>query len=437
MKQYRRDLDLIKGIAIIGVVLFHMGLVKSGYLGVDAFFIINGFLLVPSLCKSISHDNFSFLAFIIKRVVRLLPLIILASIVCLLLGFGFMLPDDYENLSQSVIASNLFSQNILSFITVSDYWNAVNDYKPLMHLWYVGILMEFYIILPIILIFSKYVADLLKKDRIWVITIVLSVLTLLSFGMYLSPYVADGNKFYMLPCRFFELSSGGLLSILIGRLGKWETATRKTTQYISLLGLIFCSFVIFSSLLRIDTNVLGTFTPVVGDDTTYDDGMIAPRQILLILTVLSTILICLFVNGNIKYRILEYIGKRSYSIFIWHQILLAFYRYCISDELSFISVILILIFVAVLSEITYRLVEKKVEASKRNAIVFCGLSLIVISGSYLIYNNAGVIRDVPELDIKKGEGKKRMFSDYCDRIYQFDNNFEKNGKINILVCGVS
>ena len=114
---YRSDLDALKGIAIIAVVLFHLGLLKSGYLGVDAFFVINGFLVIPSIIKKIEDKEFSYFDFLKKRIVRLLPLIVLASLVSLLLGVILMLPDDLENLSQSVIASNLMSQNILSAIT--------------------------------------------------------------------------------------------------------------------------------------------------------------------------------------------------------------------------------------------------------------------------------------------------------------------------------
>lgn len=148
---YRYDLDVIKGIAILAVVLFHLGIIKSGYLGVDVFLVVNGFLIVPSVCKNIVIGKFSYLQFLEKRILRLWPMIVLATSVCLLIGYIGMLPDDYENVGESVVASNLFSENILLSITTHDYWNASNDYNPLMHLWYVGILFEFYVLFPIIL----------------------------------------------------------------------------------------------------------------------------------------------------------------------------------------------------------------------------------------------------------------------------------------------
>ncbi len=90
------------------------------------------------------------MGYLASRIVRLLPLVLIACAFSLVLGYWGMLPDDLENLSVSIIASNLMSENILSAITTKNYWDVVNDYKPLMHLWYVGLLLEFYIVYPLI-----------------------------------------------------------------------------------------------------------------------------------------------------------------------------------------------------------------------------------------------------------------------------------------------
>ncbi len=137
---YRPDLDIVKAISIIAVVFYHIGWLETGYLGVDVFFAINGFLIVPSLVEKIASGSFSYTSFLLKRIIRLWPLVLLAAAVCLIVGYVGMLPDDYENLSQSVIASNFMSQNILSAITTKNYWDVSNEFKPLMHFWYIGIL---------------------------------------------------------------------------------------------------------------------------------------------------------------------------------------------------------------------------------------------------------------------------------------------------------
>lgn len=218
MIMYRQDLDALKGIAIIAVVLFHMGLLKSGYLGVDTFFVINGFLVVPSVIRKINQSDFSFFSFMEKRIVRLLPLIVLASAVALGLGYFLMLPDHYENLAQSVVAGNLMSENILSAITTKNYWDVVNEYKPLMHLWYVGILFEFYLVFPILMLCAKNIAKTLKQDeRKWMIN-TLCICCLLSLVLYLLPNVSVGDRFYYLQYRFFEIALGGIISLYIHKL---------------------------------------------------------------------------------------------------------------------------------------------------------------------------------------------------------------------------
>lgn len=150
-RAYRADIDVLKGIAIIAVILFHLGILKSGYLGVDVFLVINGFLIIPSICEKIALGEFSYFSFIKARLLRLWPLVVLLSLACLIVGYIGMLPDDYENLGESIVASNLFSENILLYHTTNDYWNVANDYNPLMHLWYVGVIFEFYLVFPLVI----------------------------------------------------------------------------------------------------------------------------------------------------------------------------------------------------------------------------------------------------------------------------------------------
>ena len=133
-------LDVLKAFAIIAVVLYHSGFITFGYLGVDLFLVINGYFITRSLCKKVigsqSRTGVStYLDFEVSRIVRLLPVLLVAGAVCMALGYWAMLPDDYENLSESVVATNLFGNNILAAITTKNYWDVVNEYKPLIHTW--------------------------------------------------------------------------------------------------------------------------------------------------------------------------------------------------------------------------------------------------------------------------------------------------------------
>ena len=207
-KYYRKDLDILKGFAIIAVVLYHMGLCESGYLGVDIFFVISGFLITPKVVRVISEKKFRYFSFIEKRVARLLPLLLIVMACCLIAGYLTMMPDDYENLSQSVVASSFFSNNILSLITSRDYWALLMEYKPLMHTWYIGILFEYYLVLPLIFLLVYRITN--NKDFYYRNAIItLGGLSLVSFALYLIPSISDGDKFYLLPYLFFEMGVGG------------------------------------------------------------------------------------------------------------------------------------------------------------------------------------------------------------------------------------
>ena len=287
MINYRQDLDVIKGIAIIAVVLFHMGLLKSGYLGVDAFFVINGFLIVPSVIKHIQNSDFSFLDFMKKRIVRLLPLIVIASAIALATGYFLMLPDDYENLSQSVIASNFFSENILEAITTKNYWDQGNGYKPLMQLWYVGILFEFYLLFPILMLATNGIVRRIKKSQQkWMVSI-LAVCTSLSLIFYLLPIFNAADKFYYIPFRFFELGLGGLSGcVLKDKVGVW---VENKQHKLNIAAGVFLTLVVFCSIINIVCGESLNAPVVIGVPISSSNGLPIPAQAALLLTVFLTL----------------------------------------------------------------------------------------------------------------------------------------------------
>ena len=219
-KTYRHDLDLLKGIAILAVVLYHMGITRSGYLGVDAFLVINGFFIVPRVVEQVGTCDFRYFAFLEKRVIRLLPLLLLVSAIVMAVGYWGMYPNDYENLSESVVATSLFSNNILSSITLKNYWNTLNDYKALMHTWYVGVLFEFYVVFPLIPIVVKNIARKWGHDYIKTVVYAIAGFSAVSLVMYLTPAISIGDRFYLLPCRIFEMAVGGLAGLYVARDGK-------------------------------------------------------------------------------------------------------------------------------------------------------------------------------------------------------------------------
>ena len=416
-KFYRDDLDLLKGFAIIAVVLYHMGISSCGYLGVDVFFAINGFLIMPKVIREVADGRFRYLSFLEKRVVRLLPLLLLASACSLLVGYWGMLPDDYENLSSSVVASNFFSNNILAAITTADYWDIVNDYKALMHTWYIGILFEFYLLFPLVVMLVKGLASRCRFSFDRAVSLTVIGLAVASFVCYLNPAASVGDRFYLLHYRFFELAAGGLAGMWLshrqGRLydGRWLSGA----------ALILLLLVINSGLTAV------------------------PKMVLLPLSVGLTVLLLLSVNCRsrlftllIQTEVLCLLGRMSYSLFIWHQPVLAFYRYFVSGELSPVFVLVFLVAVVALSYLSYRWVEQKVKVGLSTRIVTSVAFLLINAAALGIYLHAGVVRDIPELDVSMDSVHRNMHGEYVDRIYAYDRDFPAdNGRLNVLVVGNS
>lgn len=430
---YRTDLDVIKGIAIIAVILFHLGLVKSGYLGVDAFLVINGFLIVPSVLRKIESGDFSYWSFIRKRVMRLWPMVLFATLFCLIIGLIGMLPDDFENLGETIVASNLFSENILLSITTKDYWNVANDYNPLMHLWYVGVLFEFYLLFPVFAIAWKKAFSAKVGGGILLIFLFIA-----SFALYLFPsnieYI-ESLKFYHIPFRIFEFMAGGLVAIALHRL-----KIEKKSWDIGVI--ILLTIILFSSVVYFDPQNIGTdVLKICGADIDVPSYLILPKQVLLVITVLVTST-AIITGGSLptplRCGILEYFGKRSYSLFIWHQVLIAFYRYFISNQITILYLLVFTIVLLVLTELTYQLVEKRFKDDKKTWGLCVLMSLLIMLSGGFVYLNAGVVRDVPELDIYKQDAHRGMHAEYVDRAYDYDKDFlEGSGKIKTLVMGNS
>ena len=412
-------IDVLKAFAIIAVVLYHTGLMTYGYLGVDLFLVIAGYLTTKSLyvkmmtSKTLVEEGKFYIKFELSRIIRLLPPLLVAGIICMLVGFFVMLPDDYENLSQSVIATNGFVNNILSAITTKNYWDISNDYKPLMHTWYVGVVMQFYLVYPILFLFARLNKNDSKKT---LLTIVSTLATISLLVYFVTINIAE--RFYYLPSRFFEFAVGGIAALIYNPnedkpFGKGYVYL----CYVLLLALLFINNEMISAIIRL---VL-----VVG---------------------LSCVLLCsqdVLENRITGNTVFAKIGVASYSIFIWHQILLAFYRYTIASVFTIGSYTIILIGTALMSWLSYKFVEQgalnALKSKSEKAILYTSTALAFLALSAfsgVIFMRAGIVRDVPELYISKNDIHRGMHAEYCDRGYLYDKPFTTD-KIHWYVIGNS
>ena len=417
---YRHDIDILKGLAIIAVFLYHAGYCKSGYLGVDVFLVLSGYLVIPKILCQIGESRFGYFSFLEKRLFRLLPLVLLVSGVVLAIGYWVMLPGDYYYLSEEVVAASVFANNILQSITTQNYWAAIY-HKVLMHTWYLGVLFQFYVLFPLLML-------LLRR---WM-NHTLVVLTLVSLLLYLLPIDTIGDKYYLLPYRFFEISVGGLLAM----------TSRKSPSSLSFLSLGLLLFMIFFGAFTVGERSM-PYNLVGGTNTIRESFL--PREALVLLTVLFTLMFLFFNSEKTRIsmiaqqsRLIAPLGRMSLSIFLWHQPIIAFYRYLYADNLSVVVLIMVATFTLLLSFVTYILIERRLRISIASRLGLIISFLLVVGFSLCVYNQGGAVRDVPELDIRKGAADPKAFERYTDRIYRYDHDFtEDRTRKKILVIGNS
>lgn len=403
-------IDVLKAFAIIAVVLYHTGLMTYGYLGVDLFLVIAGYLTTKSLSSKLMDPEIpmgggGYVKFETNRILRLLPPLLAAGVVSIILGYILMLPDDYENLSQSVIATNVFGNNILAAITTKNYWDVTNEFKPLMHTWYVGVLMQFYLIYP----FLFYFARLNKENPKGALLTIISTLAFVSLLVYFATDDA-AQRFYYLPSRFFEFAVGGIAALVYKpKENKPFGRCYVYSCYFVLMALMFVNYDLMPATIRLVAVVGLSYVMVCSQEVLENK-----------------------VTGN---EVVAKIGAASYSIFIWHQILLAFYRYTITSKFTISSYAILLTTTALFSYLSYRLIEQKTtDALKTNrgkTVLYTSTIIVFLALSGFagyIYMRAGVVRDVPELYISKNDVHRGMHAEYVDRGNSYDKPFATEKK---------
>ncbi len=419
-KSYRQDLDFLKGLAIIAVMLYHAGWCKSGYLGVDVFLVISGYLTVPKVIGLIGEGRFRYWYFLENRLFRLLPVVLIVCCLSLAVGYWGMLPGDYRYLSEEVMAALGFAENILQSVTTQNYWAAIY-HKVLMHTWYLGVLMQFYVVFPaLMLIFRKSMRP------------VLVVLMILSLVLYLLPVDTIGDKYYLLPYRFFEIAAGGLMAMRASR----------ESHVLSYMSLGLLALMVFFGAFTIGERAM-PYNLVGGTNTIRESFL--PREMILLLTVAFALLYLYSNAGNSKIshfacrsKVLSPLGRMSLSLFLWHQPLFAFYRYFFADKLSWQELLLLIMLTILLSMATYLLLEKRIRIHKLSRICLLLSWMAVNAFSLWIYHQGGAVRDVPELGIRQGETDPKFFERYTDRIYDYDKEFSPDStKKKILIVGNS
>lgn len=299
--RYRADIDGLRAVAVVAVVLFHLDvdLIKGGYVGVDIFFVISGYLITNVLVADIRGERFSILAFYDRRIRRIFPALFAMMLATGLAALVVLLPPEIVDLSKSVIAATLFSSNMY-FMEVTDYFNSSGNVAPLLHTWSLAVEEQFYFVFPLLLYGLRHVS---RPTRL----LVLGGLGVLSFGLSVELVRTDQvMAFYLAPSRAWELLLGSMIA-----LGAFPPLRRSwLREAVAGLGalLIVASLVTFYAAMPFPG--VRALAPCLGAACVLQAGEGGSSQTARLLSL----------------KPIVFVGLISYSLYLWHWPIIVFTR---------------------------------------------------------------------------------------------------------------
>lgn len=417
LMNYRKDIDGLRAIAVIPVILFHAGIdiFKGGYIGVDIFFVISGYLITTIILSDLDNKKFSLLDFYEKRARRILPALFLVIFTCILFGYLLLMPDEFKNLGQSVVATILFSNNILLTIT-SGYWDLSSEFKPLLHTWSLGVEEQYYAIIPIILIAIWKIRKNHINHFLFFLFFSSLIFSIWSHDKY------PNLSFYSIISRAWEICIGAIAAIYSRKIN--ETTLNNWIKD-SIYNIGFAIIILSFSIFNISSN---------------------KSPILLIIPTLGALFIIIsprektFSYKILTNKIFVLIGLISYSLYLWHQPMFAYIRaFSNSPPNKYIFLFSIPI-IFILSLGSYYIIERPCR-SKKNLSTRSFLSLSFLLSLSLIFvglninNNYGIPSRISESSTFREDMDKRI---YNERVFKYKKTeFTENRKTKILVIGNS
>lgn len=306
---YRPEIDGLRAVAVLPVILFHAGFqsFSGGFVGVDVFFVISGYLISTLILADLQKGTFSLARFYERRARRVLPALYVVMLASLPLAGWLLMPHDLNRYSQSLVAVASFSSNILFYLT-SGYFETANELKPLLHTWSLAVEEQYYLLFPLVLLLTWR----LRRSGLIALLALLAGASLA--GAHWAAYRAPDFAFYMLPTRGWELLLGSFAALYL--LSATYTSQPAAPHPAPLsheaagsLGLLLIAYAVFAFDRHTPYPSLYTLVPTLG-----------------------SVLVILFatqqtrVGRQLSQRLWLGLGLVSYSAYLWHQPLLAFTR---------------------------------------------------------------------------------------------------------------
>jgi len=362
--QYRSEIDGLRALAVLPVILFHAGFsfFSGGFVGVDIFFVISGYLITSIITNEITNKSFSIINFYERRARRILPPLFFVIILCIPFAWFWMLPDDFKNFGQSITSNIFFISNFLFWIE-SSYFAGQAELKPLLHTWSLAVEEQFYVLFPIILlVFLR-----LGKNLLFMALTLIAILSLF-YSQYSSIYFPD-SSFYLLPSRAWELLLGSAAALIL--IFKKDILIFKSSlinEILCFIGIALIAYAIYF----------------------FDRSSSFPGFPALVPT-LGTFLLILFCNNStlvgkfLSQKLIVGFGLISYSLYVFHQPIFVFARLR-SQHSLYVSDYLMLIGLAILlAYLSWKYVEKPFRdksKTSRKTIFSVSLALMFFLASF-------------------------------------------------------
>lgn len=383
---YRSEIDGLRTIAVLSVILYHAQIVvfghdffKGGFVGVDIFFVISGYLISRILLRELfEKDKISFLQFYERRARRILPILFTVFLVSFPLAYKYLLPNQFIEYAQSIMSATFFGSNIFFYFTNTQYGAEDSLLQPFLHTWSLGVEEQFYILFPIgLLLVYKFAKNSL-------VTIIAALILIsLSYANWQSTKNTQLN-FFMLTSRLWELGIGSLLAFYELKYGRVKHELLNQTMPLLGFAMIAYSIVFFKNQ-----------TP-------------HPSFITLVPT-LGTALIILYIENKtdmvskvLCWKPIVNIGLISYSMYLWHNPIFAFPRIADANGLHNDEKYLLILLTIVLSIISYFLIEKPFRNKqflnrKKFSVAILALLIAVLGINWMVIRTKGFEERLPKI----------------------------------------
>ena len=377
---YRPDIDGLRAVAVIAVILFHLNAnwLPGGFLGVDIFFVISGYLIGGILYRELSTGTFSLKRFYLRRMRRILPAFFAVVVFTLIVGAQLMVPgsDEWNTARSSAKWSVFFGGNFFSALN-TDYFAPTVEVQPLNHLWSLAVEEQFYFIYPLILWaimgIIKRILPPASSSLTRCVNVVLTALAIASFALAFLPISLHGTAlvpYYLPHLRFGELLIGAILAVAVAQ-GNLQPSAKTATFVgsLSILVLIACLVLPFPNT------------------TPWFPGFAAALPCIASAGIIYAGARPYWFASALSHRAVVFVGKISYSLYLWHWPLLAFAHYALGRELSNTVLATAALLIVLLSLASYYLIEQPLRHLQwsfgRTGLVYYLLPTFLVAGLYM------------------------------------------------------